>query len=772
MSKERNFSSLKTTEGLSEPMETGECIKNPETGKLKIVPHTEEVAPLWEWHQEVAGLPIQERTVQAREILRKTERPYVETFLVKPEEKELQDSRLFEDSLHLGEIVFGIETKDWSIKEAIQTQPQEKGVKPADGQKEIGNQKKLLEAFIDVFIKDFLLREDGSEGFMMAAANILEQEGLNIRQADIEALLDRARNRIIDLDSREPEVIDFMNYKDESNNLINGEQAAILQQLIEASVSDKYSKSPFGQSLQPVAEAMLKFYWNNRKKLYGKKEETPLVAFLHDYFFAAALIQDREFFCRVSEWIKPLLLKRKTEFDKEIRICDAHLTEEEEKTSRQLFVDSGRIKGDSFWRWMATISKEYIEQWSPIDRGCFIGTHYDRAVGLDSVFSLLEWPQLTEIWNTVLEEQRNARPRKGKKGITEYKFQKGAYEIALSWRFKLTGGFGKSANLLDTLASVMHLKGDYLRNKAELTGENLFDLGRKKYYQKLIGLLAQTEIPQDFKKKLITYDWIFAAFIEEAPLNIDELREAEARNDHLFELINNQNVWFVALHGDQFQRDENPELNKYGIESITFYPNREMPRAYMIKIVSDLQVEDDRSLVIDLILDGNGKLYYSDGTSLILPTWLTSSFETLVFERLNFITGGALKEPIRVKVISSEGEEEDKEERTLLYRRPHYRALMNDPGEEPIYNLQSASAQMHAQNIFKDYGINIYEENARRKAEGAIPKPVAEENQRRAEMKKPPIEDWWLTYVREHIDEEIDWSQQRPNQLKYQPELL
>lgn len=225
-------------------------------------------------------------------------------------------------------------------------------------------------------------------------------------------------------------------------------------------------------------------------------------------------------------------------------------------------------------------------------------------------------------------------------------------------------------------------------------------------------------------------------------LHPEDIERILKENTYLWRMVLDNPKWFVSPRGDSFTRAESsdPQLGEYDIDSLTFNTDKRRPREHLVTVMI---TNFGHPLIFWLDTQGN----LLDSTRQLLPVEPSykQTFLNLVLKRLYTITSGVLS--------TAEGEEVEVGEGHALiwYKRAHYRKL-ESTDDNPI-TLQSYGARAHAAEIKAKYGINIYEENERRKKAGTL------------ELNE------FLTFVRE-TEPTIPIPDNQPNILKYKPEKL
>lgn len=219
------------------------------------------------------------------------------------------------------------------------------------------------------------------------------------------------------------------------------------------------------------------------------------------------------------------------------------------------------------------------------------------------------------------------------------------------------------------------------------------------------------------------------------------LPEIERENEWLWGEVLDQYMWFVSPRGDRYSRRHNSELVEKAIDSLRFDVDTNHPREHRAVV----RLEGvDRPLVF--WLDTHRYLLGSQRQILTADIVLKQRFTNFLLRRLYFIKSGILSSP-----PSGRGNEEGRPH-FIEYKRAHYRILVSTERRE--ITMTSQSARLHAQEVFEDYGIDIFEEIRRRRNLGRLE------------------EDQFLTFVREFVRSYDPTQLIEPNEIKYDERLL
>lgn len=211
-------------------------------------------------------------------------------------------------------------------------------------------------------------------------------------------------------------------------------------------------------------------------------------------------------------------------------------------------------------------------------------------------------------------------------------------------------------------------------------------------------------------------------------------------NDILWHHVLNTSVWFVSPRGDRFHQLRDPQLTEYRIESITFFVDKQYPREHRVEVQA---VDIPEPWVF--WLDTQQNLLNEERQPPLIDPRFKSSLVNLLLKRLYIITSGILSPD--QEVFAGEG----LVPREFTYRRAHYKKLTSTT-ERPI-TMESYAARLHAAEILRDYGIDIYEEIKRRRSIGTL----------------SPSE--FVTFAKEVIPEYFMGSV-LPNELSFDPESI
>lgn len=222
------------------------------------------------------------------------------------------------------------------------------------------------------------------------------------------------------------------------------------------------------------------------------------------------------------------------------------------------------------------------------------------------------------------------------------------------------------------------------------------------------------------------------------PKSEEEIQFLTEETRELWFHLLNTSKWFVSPRGDMFMAQDDPEFRENEIESVTFRVDTRYPREHKVQ----LQLEG-MDQPVELWLDTNSRLLNSLHEPLAVDATFRLSLTNLLLKRLCLITSGTLSKAGRRGLENSGFDEPN-----FTYRRANYHILT-----DPRYTMTSAGVNAHADEIYEDYGINIFDERERRRRLGVI----------------GPTDH--LTFNRESTPDVMP-ENPRPNVVIYKPELL
>ncbi len=249
-------------------------------------------------------------------------------------------------------------------------------------------------------------------------------------------------------------------------------------------------------------------------------------------------------------------------------------------------------------------------------------------------------------------------------------------------------------------------------------------------------IIRNNRLPEATFNDTLTRHYLLNLFGE---LNFDSER-ASRENEYLWEQILNNQTWFVSPRGDRFSKNYDPELESFGIESLTFLVDKRYPREHLVEMHL-MGVTRTFSYRLDI----NRKLLNIDRYIVSADIGNLNNFTNILLRRLYYITSGLLSSNQLGPI------EHGDDSHTIEYKRAHYRYLISTDNR-PI-TMESHGAQVHAREVLEDYGIDIYAEIRRRRSVGTL------------------ALNEFLTFVRE-TQPEVRRGIILPNYLVYNPELV
>lgn len=185
-----------------------------------------------------------------------------------------------------------------------------------------------------------------------------------------------------------------------------------------------------------------------------------------------------------------------------------------------------------------------------------------------------------------------------------------------------------------------------------------------------------------------------------------QIETVERENELLWAEVLDNPKWFVSPRGDRYNAQDDEELESKDITFVKFQIDRSHPREHIVSLGVN-ELPEPLVLWLDTrrnILSRNRQILTSDAR-------IKQTLLNIMLKRLYFITSGLLSEP-------KEGQTHGEGSGDLIYKRAHYRTL-NSTDRRPI-TMTSHGAQIHAQEILEEYGIDIFAEIRRRRAIGRL----------------------------------------------------
>lgn len=567
-------------------------------------------------------------------------------------------------------------------------------------------QKILKDTLVDIFIRDLFLQENGQSRLLLVVEDLVSQSSFT--REDVSTLL---RQASLKLRSRELlEDASFLQYKEGTDNFIQAGEAKILRQIVETAFSEISSNNPLSWQLKQASLDLLDFYWKNCESLFGKDEKTPRLAFIDDIFSAACLTEKITIVEQAIDYIwdklkdKRILSLVEREYEEAIRISSVALpriVKKIENDHKSLF------PSESAARFFLKVDREYLQYWNPQERHCFIDKYFDRLGDLNALSVLASSFAKKEKTFSRWDTEKQVADIDGHRMLNDYHDTlSGTLQVFFPQAIKLNF-------LIDEILS----KKDYVKARVVRFGEDgaffnanidtLEQKQRKFLRLKKILEIVHPALREGTEEKGIT-ELIFSNFGLET---VGEIKIISKQKEMLFRQIRDQNLWFVAENGDQYSIDMNPELSNYSIKKLTFYPYSK-DGGWRVDIVTELIDKDGNPASMTYYIDRNGQFSSKSNKILKLPLWLCLPFEKFILERLHFITSGVLSQR------DHHGLGEREETREMEARRSHWRTLVSTP--ERVYTLTSSAAKRHADYVLETYGIDIYQENLRRRSVGTL----------------------------------------------------
>lgn len=569
---------------------------------------------------------------------------------------------------------------------------------------------------IDVFIKEFFVSKNGIENLKYAIEE-LREFGV-YREQHLQRLLQHASERIKSGGLNE-NAQDY-SYKDGTYNINTREKAQILTALIDEAFED--STDQINLATGQISRELLEFYLNHAKEVLGSNEDNPLAAFVYDYLSAASLKQDRRMFISQSRWLmvkihsKDLKKQFLEEYEDE---CRKSLKDGYDFTLKAILY--ARKDRDLLTLFNAP-SDDFMNQVITDANGNNISLHFERHDGLKAAIDF--WAHLGEddgIWSVIDSVKFNNKMSHVLETIPN-----GKENVYLSMD-RILPRF--QAHLLEYQQDSFPLGSSI----TTMFDKKKYFEGKREWASNRNGETVQFESSEEFKRFMEEFDWrgyssllqttglarqfFFRSFVTKAPETIEELDRLAEKNRVLQTRINDENIWFVATVGDKFSLKYNPDLEEFGLSSITIFPDK-TTGGHRINLVADIKDVMGETVQISIYLGRNGTLYFENRYSVKTASWIQETAKNFVLKRIDFITSGALGSTAMARRIKEEAEGSEEIREAIIKRRHHYRHLTSTPGR--VYTLMSPEAVKHADFILKKYGINIYDENIRRRQIGKL----------------------------------------------------
>lgn len=606
----------------------------------------------------------------------------------------------------------GLEGQRWSVEQSALAAAVEKG-------------QQLHNRVIDAFIQEFVLSGGGISRLPLLLEEARES-GL-VPNTHLSLLLEQIAARVVTIEQTR---ISSFSYKTESANLRTATQSQVLSDLLRCAYSE--TEQP---ALTHIARGLLRTMANQVGSLYGQSEQTPLSAFAYDVLFAARQVVDESVFKHALEWMVEWLDKQERKngaFSQELATLGDRADQEIEEMQEKVLTDLEQLGTHDL------ADEQLLSRYSPLsaETPYTVGMYYERYNGLEVALGLaplLLPPKKGRPRPNLINQNREKALAKSQRmralrsaGSAQQQRMiaeiQGRDQFATSWR-GLVGNHFPEATTLDNLCSVFLPKEAYLKSKAQLVET----LGR--YEQKDSRSLMSdvdaavsslVKLPKSVDN-LVTQTQTLALFIDQPELSQAEMAVESAQYLEQVRQIFDENEWMVADCGDRFLAEhDDQELQRLGIEHLTFYPTTPEQRA-VIGGVFAYRVElrlnkptTERGKQLSLLVDRDGKLYLPQGAPLVVPLWLETPLRGLLADRLLFITQGLGEQEKEPEVVGAEPADKEKEQ---VQRRAHWRKLKGDR-----YSLRTPAARAHAQTVLNDprYGIDIMERNTRGHLSGRL----------------------------------------------------
>jgi hypothetical protein len=556
----------------------------------------------------------------------------------------------------------------------------------------------LREEVVKIFIKDYFLKPGGADELRLALQDLQDLSPDNFKR--VEAIFLEASKLL----SQRKKIDELFEYKPDKQSLLTAETTPVLRQLITVAFSE--DSEDFYNSERLIRETagnLLDFYW---VKAQSESEGDTInrSKFVYDFLYAATASRDLNRIIAAIEWLENRA-GRSTKYQAEIKYLDKHVG----KNPFQHPDD------------------EKLSQVSNLSIGELAKFGEDRV--------LQEWLKVVRLYKPtdefmIIEGIRAA-------GKLFYYLSGNNTLLTKSMRDMYERNDSELAALRLFAAPNLYFTDSLWSNVAIFLPEE--DMQKMLLKPEFLLKIASSEAEHD--SDIVVETQLLKAFTEQNPdVASSDLIAQSARLREQHRRIKDQYQYFVALNGDRYTWEDDDELARSKIQSITFYPARHDPLNHIVDIKLSLAQNTEK---IRLYLGEDGRLIHKSGKVTKLPLFVTNQIQEIVLPRLEFITSGAAftgKETDRLKA----GELAEKESEEILARRSHWRYLDGNR-----YTLKSAKAQKHIQEVWEDYGINTWQEILRRRVEGTL------------------RQDQVLTYVRAVYREGAE-----PNIIEYDPSKL
>lgn len=710
-------------------------------GLYSPVEKTIPVKPLTD--ASIAALPFSERVQKIERLA-----PYSLPFLQEAFDIPVEEVR--PETLALARILHDVETRTWEIgyysslknkarsqyeaekrdiragkkgHRAIDKKVAEASEKFQERGSELDSKVKASETLrntiIDNFIIDTLLTPEGSDEFLLATADLQEQSYITEKQ--VIDLLKAVRER---LNTMDPRTVSNLRYKDFEGNLVTAQQAAPLSHLVKVAFSQNGTEVK--HALSDTAKSLLDFYWKNNRAVTHPEDKTPRIAVIYDILLAATSSGDPTLVKPAVGFVQAKIEQDRESFYAEF-LAGVGLYSEEAKIIEDIFSD---LKKTMIMKWDDGLEEsakdmtwshfmagyfsndERANEFNPEKIGGKYGTYTDRILAISTFSSVAKALGLDYTFVSLMSRMSRERPRL----LSNSLMKKDDVDIVSEFMTAMATFFPDTISLVDELQGFMD-KDTYFETYGELHRGEPRSFPDSRSRQSWVNIdprdpINDMPIDDDLaREKGIAMKLLYAIFADSGIRGMDNLVEVSLENERLTKLIRDTNLWFVAEQGDQFNVLKNPELANYSIKSVTIYP---MPdyQGERIVIKTDIQSPDHTNKSVELTLARNGKvLLYGDSPTP--HSWLEIGMTNFLLKRVHFITSGLLGER-----GGHEIPEDYESGQPTEVRRSHWRILTSNGNRK--YTLNSPQAQAHAEFVKETYGLDIYEENLRRRIAGTL----------------------------------------------------
>lgn len=710
---------------------------------------------------QIAATPRTERFALLQDQQLAYTRPYLEEAFRQPL------SEVKPDTLRLAITIFDVQHRSWELAydankrdAASKTYGEEKRKIRASG-KSKGDQARAVESalrtwqqqdsslkqeadadetlrtdVIDLFIKDTLLTKDGPQNFLVATEDLVSQTAMP--QDSVIKFLKEVATRFKNV--KVAQDLSHLKYKDGTDNFITERGSQLLQNIVRLAFSET-TTNPVKNQLGEVALGIINAYWGNVDLLYGEQELAPRLAFANDVLFAAFISGDINIIKNTVKYMWGNIEKSSGSFTRESSAINGTILDEVIALAAPLdSVLGSRSSGKTIGQLVLEAEPQVFEQFNPSDRGCFVGTNYDRRSNLHAAARFAhEIMGYRDYTNTLFSIQLAIQIPDNQK--SDYVHRLFEYPDPFNKKIKtiFPGAIG-----LNELVQSHALKSNYdswvssaRMQQTHLTTtderQKFYDYNRTHPNRKSLWLIPEAQAA------LLTR----TLFDQEGLDSLIDLEKTSRSNNRLFSRIRFSNLWFIAENSDRYSVANNPDLAQRSIRSVTFSPEPQI-EGWRIGLVTDLRTDEGEEVSYNFHLNKDGTFLTDSGTSLrnaLVPLWIRLPFERFILERLYFITSGVLGVRGAQKTQEGEGNQVEK-------RRHHWRTLRSTT--DRIYTLMSSSARTHATFVRERYGYDIYRENILRRTEGGL------------------AENECVTFVKAVVPSE----NAEPNEIIFNPNLL